>query len=142
MGCPGEPGLPGCGLLPHARVLHHVKDARLIVGIEVENESVRRTVGQVVAAGVELRAAGHDGLLHRILRSHIEIAARTGDVHDGRSADFDVDIALRCGVLHACCRARTSMVRLSAVRVRSGCSIAASCSTACRGSFWMVPLGR
>ena len=76
MGWPGEPGLPGWGSCRMRAFFTMWKILGLVVGLEVENEGVGRTVAEVVAASVVLRAAGDDGLLHGILRAHVEVAAR------------------------------------------------------------------
>ena len=71
---------------------------------------------------------------HRIVRAHVHIAARARDVDNRWPAALDVDIAFRYHVLHGVVGSN-SMVPLSAVSVRSGCSMRAFSSVACLGVF-------
>ena len=96
--------LPRLRILPHARVLHHVKTRRLVLVLEVDDEGVGRTVGHAGAVRIELGAIRQDRLLDRVLRSHVEIAARAHNVDDRWTADFNMDIAFGNHVLHGIVR--------------------------------------
>ena len=61
-------------------------------------------MAQIVAARVVPRAAGDDGLLNGVLGAHVQVAARTANVDDGRAAHFDVDVALGLRVLNGVVR--------------------------------------
>ena len=127
--------LLGLRILPHTGVLDHVKTRRLVLVLEVDNESVGGTVSHAGAVGVELGSAREDSLLDRVLGAHVQIAAGADDVDDGDAAHLNMHVALRQLHVAPCCPARTAASPWSAVRVRSGCSIWAFSSIAWRGTF-------
>ncbi len=97
---PGRAGFARLGFLTHASVLEHVKVLGLVVGLKVEDKRIGRPVAQIIAAGVELGTAGDDGLEYSVLRSHVEVTARTTNIHYGRSPHLDIDVAFGLRVLN------------------------------------------